>query len=46
MKLDPDSGNNPLIFPDDDMLAQVHQNDPAMLNNDDYVTRWQEVLGQ
>ena len=26
--------------------SQVHQNDPAMLNNDDYITRWQEVQGQ
>jgi spermidine/putrescine transport system substrate-binding protein len=46
VKLDPDSANNPLIFPDDETLAQAHQNDPAMLNNADYVTRWQEVLGQ
>jgi spermidine/putrescine transport system substrate-binding protein len=46
VKLDPDSAKNPLIFPDDDILAQLHQNDPAMLNNDDYVTRWQEVQGQ
>jgi spermidine/putrescine transport system substrate-binding protein len=46
IKLDPDSGNNPLIFPDDETLAQVQQNDPAMLNNDDYITRWQEVQGQ
>jgi spermidine/putrescine transport system substrate-binding protein len=46
VKLDPDSANNPLIFPDDETLSQVHQNDPAMLNNDDYITRWQEVQGQ
>jgi spermidine/putrescine transport system substrate-binding protein len=46
VKLDPDSAKNPLIFPDDNILAQLHQNDPAMLNNDDYVTRWQEVQGQ
>ncbi len=46
VKLDPDSANNPLIFPDDETLAQVQQNDPAMLNNDDYITRWQEVQGQ
>jgi spermidine/putrescine transport system substrate-binding protein len=46
VKLDPDSANNPLIFPDDETLAQVQQNDPAMLNNDEYITRWQEVQGQ
>ena len=46
VKIDPDAAKNPLIFPDDDILAQLHQNDPAMLNNDDYVTRWQEVQGQ
>jgi spermidine/putrescine transport system substrate-binding protein len=46
VKLDPDSADNPLIFPDEETLAQTHQNDPAMLNNADYVTRWQEVLGQ
>ena len=46
VKLDPDAGNNTLIFPDDETLAQVQQNDPAMLNNDDYITRWQEVQGQ
>jgi spermidine/putrescine transport system substrate-binding protein len=44
--LDPTSGNNPLIFPDDDTLSQVHFNDPEMVNNEDYITRWQEVQGQ
>ncbi len=46
VKLDPDSASNMLIFPDDNMLSQLHQNDPAMLNNADYITRWQEVQGQ
>jgi spermidine/putrescine transport system substrate-binding protein len=46
IKLDPDSANNPLIFPDDDTLTQVHFNDPAMVNNQDYITRWQQVQGQ
>jgi spermidine/putrescine transport system substrate-binding protein len=46
VKTDPDSGNNPLIFPDDETLTQVHFNDPAMVNNADYITRWQEVQGQ
>ena len=46
VKLDPTSANNPLIFPDDDTLAQVHFNDPAIINNEDFITRWQEVQGQ
>ena len=46
VKLDPDSGSNPLIFPDDETLSRVHFNDPAMVNNDDYITRWQKVQGQ
>jgi spermidine/putrescine transport system substrate-binding protein len=46
VKIDPDAAKNPLIFPDDNILAQLHQNDPAMLNNDDYVTKWQEVQGK
>ena len=46
VKLDPDVGSNPLIFPDDETLANTHQNDPAMLDNDDYITRWQQVLGR
>jgi spermidine/putrescine transport system substrate-binding protein len=46
VKIDPDSANNPLIFPDDDTLSRVHFNDPAMINNDDYITRWQQVQGQ
>ena len=46
VKLDPASANNPLIFPDDETLSRVHFNDPAMVNNDDYIKRWQEVQGQ
>lgn len=46
LKIDPDSGNNPLIFPDDETLSRVHFNDPAMVNNEDYITRWQQVQGQ
>jgi spermidine/putrescine transport system substrate-binding protein len=46
VKLDPASGNNQLIFPDDDTLSRVYFNDPAMVNNDDYITRWQQVQGQ
>jgi spermidine/putrescine transport system substrate-binding protein len=46
VKLDPDSASNELIFPTDETLSRVHFNDPVMVNNDDYVTRWQQVQGQ
>jgi spermidine/putrescine transport system substrate-binding protein len=46
VKLDPKSSENTLIFPTDDMLSQMHQNDPAMLSNPDYVQAWQAVQGQ
>jgi spermidine/putrescine transport system substrate-binding protein len=46
LKLDPNSGKNPLIFPDSATLAQLHQNDPTMLSNQDYITKWQKVQGQ
>jgi spermidine/putrescine transport system substrate-binding protein len=46
VKLDPESANNPLIFPDDATLSRVYFNDPAMVNNEDYITRWQQVQGQ
>jgi spermidine/putrescine transport system substrate-binding protein len=46
VKLDPDSGNNELIFPTDDTLSRVSFNDPAMVNNADYIERWQKVQGQ
>ncbi len=46
VKLDPDAASNVLIFPDDALLAQLSQNDPKMLGNEDYITKWQAVLGQ
>jgi spermidine/putrescine transport system substrate-binding protein len=45
-KTDPETANNPLIFPDDETLAQTHQFDSDALDNDDYISRWQSVLGQ
>jgi spermidine/putrescine transport system substrate-binding protein len=45
-KTDPETANNPLIFPDDDTLAQVNQFDAAALDNEEYITLWQGVLGQ
>ena len=46
VKLDPASASNPLIFPEDETLAQMHQNDPAMLNNPDYIEQWDKVQGK
>jgi spermidine/putrescine transport system substrate-binding protein len=46
LELDPKSGKNPLVFPDSATLAQLHQNDPKMLSNQDYITKWQKVQGQ
>ena len=44
-KTDPETAKNPLIFPTDEMLAQVHQFDSEALQNDDYQAKWQKVLG-
>ena len=45
-KTDPDTASNTLIFPDEETLAQVKQFDSAALDNDEYITAWQKVLGQ
>ena len=45
VKLDPESGNNPLIFPDDEILSNVVQFDSAALNNQTYIEQWQSLLG-
>ena len=42
-KLNPDAASNPLAFPTDDMLSQMHQNDPTMFTNPDYEKRWLAV---
>jgi spermidine/putrescine transport system substrate-binding protein len=44
-KLDPASANNPLIFPDDEILSNVVQFDSAALNNQTYIEKWQQLLG-
>jgi spermidine/putrescine transport system substrate-binding protein len=44
-KLNPKAAENTLVFPTDEMLSKVHQNDPAMLNNPDYIKRWEAVQG-
>ena len=45
-KTDPETASNTLIFPDDELLAQLKQYDAEALNNDEQITRWQQVLGQ
>lgn len=45
-KLNPDAAANTLAFPTDDMLSQMHQNDPAMFGNPDYEKRWLAVQGK
>jgi spermidine/putrescine transport system substrate-binding protein len=45
-KTDPELASNPLIFPDDNTLSQVSQFDAAALDNEEYITLWQGVLGQ
>ncbi len=44
-KTDPETANNPLIFPTDEMLSQVHQFSSDALQNEEYQASWQKVLG-
>jgi spermidine/putrescine transport system substrate-binding protein len=44
-KTDPETADNPLIFPTEEMLSQVHQFDSKALDNQDYIEAWQTVLG-
>jgi spermidine/putrescine transport system substrate-binding protein len=46
LKTDPELANNQLIFPTEETLSQVKQFDSEALNNDEYITLWQGVLGQ
>jgi spermidine/putrescine transport system substrate-binding protein len=45
-KLNPDAASNTLAFPTDDMLSQMHQNDPAMFANPEYTKKWLAVQGK
>ncbi len=45
-KSDPETAGNTLIFPDGELLEQLHQYDSEALNNEEQITRWQQVLGQ
>ncbi|HSI96984.1 MAG TPA: spermidine/putrescine ABC transporter substrate-binding protein [Gaiellaceae bacterium] len=42
---DPEIANNQLIFPDDETLSQVSQFDTTALANEDYIEKWQRVIG-
>ncbi len=44
-KIDPKLANNPLIFPDEATLSKVKIFDSEALNNQDYVERWQTLIG-
>jgi spermidine/putrescine transport system substrate-binding protein len=43
-KIDPEVANNTLIFPTDKMLANAHNIDSAALNNEKYITEWQNLI--
>ena len=45
VKQDPSLAKNPLIFPTDEMLDNVHIIDPAALSNQKYLERWQQLVG-
>jgi spermidine/putrescine transport system substrate-binding protein len=45
LKDDPAIANNPLIFPTDEMLAQVKAFDPEAADNPDYKVKFQTVTG-
>ncbi len=44
-KTDPETAANPLIFPTDNMLTELHAFSGAALNNREYIEAWQKVLG-
>jgi spermidine/putrescine transport system substrate-binding protein len=44
-KLDPKLADNPLIFPDDETLSKVVIFDKDALQNQDYLEKWQSVIG-
>src|ERR671911_2293471 len=44
-KIDPELADNPLIFPEDDTLSKVAIFDSKALTNQDYLERWQKLIG-
>jgi spermidine/putrescine transport system substrate-binding protein len=44
VKINPAVANNPLIFPTQQMLDNIHLFDPLALNNPKYLTEWQNLI--
>ena len=44
VKLDPAAATNPLIFPTQAMLDNIHFFDPLALNNPKYLKEWQNLI--
>ena len=44
-KTDPELANNPLIFPDEETLSNVVIFDSKALSNQDYLEKWQALIG-
>jgi spermidine/putrescine transport system substrate-binding protein len=44
-KIDPALADNPLIFPDDETLSKVVIFDSEALSNQDYLEKWQTLIG-
>jgi spermidine/putrescine transport system substrate-binding protein len=44
-KIDPALADNPLIFPDDETLSKVVIFDTKALSNQDYIEKWQTLIG-
>jgi spermidine/putrescine transport system substrate-binding protein len=44
-KIDPELAANPLIFPDDETLSKVKIVDNKALSNQDYLEKWQALIG-
>jgi spermidine/putrescine transport system substrate-binding protein len=44
-KIDPELANNPLIFPDEETLSKVKIFDSEAANNQDYIEKFQALLG-
>jgi spermidine/putrescine transport system substrate-binding protein len=44
LKIDPDVAKNTLIFPTDKMLENVKNIDSKALNNEKYITEWQNLI--
>jgi spermidine/putrescine transport system substrate-binding protein len=44
-KIDPKLADNPLIFPDDETLGKTVIFDSKALNNQDYLEKWQSLIG-